>query len=297
VVNVVDGWGCDDDERPTTEEEAVADLKIGGMALRDGVLLQSPDHWAAAVRLPDGSLRVRSGRKPLLPGHDSLGRVPVVRGIARLAESMTVLAPARRSLGRPVLPQEDPAILAATVGSATLGTIVRRRTKSSPLAGELAVAALTLLPALLALRRSELSRFHGAEHKSVAAYESGDDVHGASKEHVRCGSNLIGPLLVTNLAGGLLLRGLRGQRNPLATLAVGLVGVGSAVEIFSWMARHRDHPLARMLLAPGVQVQQIFTTREPSERQLDVAQAALEELLRLEGTTGAAGEAPAAPSS
>jgi uncharacterized protein YqhQ len=261
----------------------VADLQVGGMALRDGVMLQSPGHWAAAVRLPDGSLKVRSGVKPRLPGHEALGRVPVVRGVARLVESMTALAPARRSLGRPVLPHEDPRILAATVGSATLGTLLRVRGKRRPLAGELAIAALSLAPALLALRSSELSRFHGAEHKSVAAFESGDDARGATKEHVRCGSNLIAPLVITNVAGGLVLRGMHGQRNPLATMLVGLVSLGSAVEMFTWMARHRDHPLARLLLTPGLQMQEVFTTREPSEEQLDVAQAALHELLRVSG--------------
>jgi uncharacterized protein YqhQ len=66
-------------------------------------------------------------------------------------------------------------------------------------------------------------------------------------------------------------------------LIAGLVSIGSAVELFAWMARHQGHPLAELLRSPGVQVQKLFTTREPSADQLDVAQAALEELLRLEG--------------
>ena len=263
--------------------DPVSDLQIGGMALRDGVMLQSPTNWAAAVRLPDGSLRVRSGPKPLLPGRGLAGKVPVLRGLARLADNMTALYPARRELGVPVLPQEDPALLAATLGSATLGAVLRRSGKGSPLVRELAIAGLTLAPALLAIRSSELSRFHGAEHKSVAAYESGGDAQGAAKEHDRCGSNLIGPLVATNLAGGLLLRGLGRGRNPLTTLLVGLVSLGSAVEIFAWMSRHRGHPLADLMWAPGLRMQRLVTTREPTSDQLDVAQAAMEELLRLEG--------------
>lgn len=267
----------------------VPDLQVGGMALRDGVMLQSPTNWAAAVRLPDGSLRVRSGAKPLLPGRGVAGRVPVVRGLARLADNMTALYPARRALGVPVLPQEDPTLLAATLGSATMGAVLRRSKRGSPVLRELAIAALTLGPALLVIRNSELSRFHGAEHKSVAAYESGGDLKGAAKEHDRCGSNLIGPLVATNLAGGLLLRGLGRSRNPLTTLFVGLVSLGSAVEIFAWMSRHRGHPLADLMRAPGVRMQSLVTTREPSGEQLDVAQAALEELLRVEGLALPAG--------
>jgi uncharacterized protein YqhQ len=259
----------------------VADIQIGGMALRDGVLLQSASHWAAAVRLPDGSLRIRSGRKPALPGRALAGRVPVARGLVRLAENLTCLMPARTRLGVPVLPQEDPRLLAATIGSATAGALLRRSGKGSPLARELAIAALSLGPALLAIRSSELSRFHGAEHKSVAAYEGGIDAHAADKEHDRCGSNLVGPMLATNLAGGLALRRIGRTRNPLATLLVGLVSLGTAVEIFAWMSRHKGHPLADLMRLPGVRMQKLVTTREPTDDQLDVAQAALEELLRV----------------
>jgi uncharacterized protein YqhQ len=56
------------------ERITVADLRIGGMALRDGVLLQSEDNWAAAVRLPDGSVKVRSGPKSRLPGRGAYHR-------------------------------------------------------------------------------------------------------------------------------------------------------------------------------------------------------------------------------
>ncbi len=124
---------------------------------------------------------------------------------------------------------------------------------------------------------------HGAEHKSVGAYETGTEAAGASKEHARCGSNLVGPLLVTSTLSNVALARLGKDRSPLAVLVAGLVSIGSAVELFAWMARHQGHPLAELLRSPGVQVQKLFTTREPSPDQLDVAQAALEELLRIEG--------------
>jgi uncharacterized protein YqhQ len=261
----------------------MADLVLGGMALRDGVLLQSERHWAAAVRLPDGTLRVRSGPKRRLPGSGTLSRVPVARGVLRLGEAAGVLPALRREMGLPVLPQEDPRLLAAAAGSAAATLLLRRSGKGSPVLRELAVAALTLGPALLAVRDSELSRMHGAEHKSIGAYETGTEADEAAKEHDRCGSNLIGPLLVTNTLGNVVLARFGKQRNPLAVLIAGLVSVGSAVELFAWMARHQGHPLADMLRTPGLQVQKLFTTRDPSPEQLDVAQAALGELLRLEG--------------
>jgi uncharacterized protein YqhQ len=261
----------------------MADLVLGGMALRDGVLLQSERHWAAAVRLPDGTLRVRSGTRRHVPGSGVLAQVPLVRGVLRLGEAASVLPTLRREMGLPVLPQEDPKLLWATFGSAAATLLLRKSGKGSPLLRELAVTALSLGPALLAIRDSELSRMHGAEHKSVGAYESGTEAGEASKEHARCGSNLVGPLLVTSTLGNLVLARVGKDRNPAAVLVAGLVSIGSAVELFSWMARHQGHPLAELLRSPGVQVQKLFTTREPSSDQLDVAQAALEELLRLEG--------------
>ena len=265
----------------------MADLLIGGMALRDGVLLQSQDNWAAAVRLPDGRVKVRSGPKGRLPGRGAFDRVPVVRGLSRLAEATIALPAMRRELGRPVLPQEEPALLAAAVGSAAATVVLRRTMKSAPILRELVVSVLSLVPALVAVRMSELSRFHGAEHKSVTAYETGGDPGTAAKEHDRCGTNLLGPLLLTNLAGGLVLRATRRDTDPLATLLTGVVSLGSAYEIFSWTARHRGNPLADALRYPGLAIQRVFTTREPTDDQLDVAGAALDELLRREGVSPA----------
>lgn len=275
--------------------EASRHVQLGGMALRDGVMLQSERHWAAAVRLPDGSLKVRSGEKALLPGRELLAQIPVARGVVRLGEAIAVLPRLRREIGQPVLPQEDPRLLGTSVLSAVAALVLRRGRSGSPLARELGIAALSLAPALLAIRDSELSRFHGAEHKSVAAFEKGGNAIEAGKEHERCGTNLIAPLLVTSTASNMLLRRWGAERNPLAVLLAGLVSIGSAVELFSWMAQHRGHPLAELLRTPGIEVQRLFTTREPSGEQLDVAEAALRELLRVESVSAPAGEAISRP--
>ena len=263
-------------------------MQLGGMALRDGVLLQSDGYWAAATRQPDGGVKVVSGRKVRLPARETLQQVPVVRGLLRLGEAMAVLPAVRRATGGPVLPQEDPRLLAATAASAVATMLLRTSRRGSPLLRELAVAGVGLAPVLFALRDSRLSRYHGAEHKSVAAYEGGIDAAAADKEHARCGSNLIAPMVVTSVATNLVLRAAGRERQPLATFVAGLVSIGTAMELFAWMSRHQDHPLARTLRRPGIEMQRVFTTSEPSEEQLDVAHLALQELLRLEG------EAPAA---
>jgi uncharacterized protein YqhQ len=262
-------------------------MQLGGMALRDGVLLQSDGHWAAAVREDDGGVRVVSGAKPRLPARDALRQVPVVRGLVRLGEAVAVLPAVRRATGRPVLPQEDPRMLAATAASAVATVALRASRRGSPLLRELAVVGVGVAPVLLALRDSQLSRYHGAEHKSVAAYESGGDAAAADKEHARCGSNLVAPMIVTGLATNLLLRAAGKERQPLATFVAGLLSIGTAMELFAWMSRHQDHPLARTLGRPGIEMQRLFTTSEPTEDQLDVADLALRELLRLEDVPAA----------
>jgi uncharacterized protein YqhQ len=258
-------------------------MQLGGMALRDGVLLQSDGYWAAAVRQDGGGVKVVSGAKVMLPARESLRRVPVVRGVVRLGEALAVLPAVRRKTGAPVLPQEDPKLLAATAASAVATLALRSARWGSPVLRELAVAGVSLAPVLLALRDSRLARYHGAEHKSVAAYESGGDAAAADKEHARCGSNLVAPMLVTTFATNLVLHAAGQERKPAATFVAGLVSIGTAMELFSWMARHQDHPIAKTLGRPGIEMQRLFTTSEPTGDQLDVADMALQELLRLEG--------------
>jgi uncharacterized protein YqhQ len=263
-------------------------MQLGGMALKDGVLLQSDGYWSAAVREEEGCIRVVSGPKVQLPARETLRRLPVVRGLVRIGEALAVLPAVRRATGAPVLPQEDPRLLAATAASAAATVALRASGRGSPFLREVAVAGVSLVPALLALRDSNLSRYHGAEHKSVAAYETGGDPAAADKEHARCGSNLIAPMVVTSLTTNLVLRAAGKERQPVATFLAGLVSIGTAMELFAWMSRHQDHPLARTLGRPGIEMQRLFTTSEPTAEQLDVADMALRELLRLEG------EAPAA---
>ena len=270
-------------------------MQLGGMALRDGVLLLSDRSWAAAVREADGDVRVHSGRRVLLPGRDRMAKVPLVRGMAKLAESMAVLPDVRREVGVPVLPHEDPRILAYATAGSVASTLLRRSKRGSPVLKELMIAAFSLGPAMLAVRDSRLSAFHGAEHKSIAGYETGEDAADSAKEHTRCGTNLLAPLAITSVASNLALRRAGVDRQPLAVLAAGLVSIGGAVEMFSWMARHEGHPLAELLRRPGIQLQRVLTTREPSEDQLDVARAALSELLRLEDDKGQAGSAADGP--
>ncbi len=259
-------------------------LRLGGMALRNGLLVHGPTHWAAAVRDRDGDLRVASGRKPRMQAFDG---VPGLRGVARLAEAMAVIPLVKRTLPQARLPFQDARVIALAAGAATAGTFMRRHSKG--MAGEAAAAGISLAPALLALRGGETAAYHGVEHKAIAAYEEGDaDAADAAKEHDRCGSNLVAPLLAANIAGATLLRKAVERPGPMANAAVAVGSMAAAVEVFAWSERHAETRTARALRRPGFELQRWMGTREPDERQLEVGRAALAEILRVEGATAPA---------
>jgi uncharacterized protein YqhQ len=255
-------------------------LRLGGMALRNGLLVHGPTRWAAAVRDRDGQIRVASDRKPSF-GSRATERVPGLRGVTRLAEAMAVIPLVKRALPEARLPMQDPRTLAAMAAAAAAGQALRSKGPRT-VGREAAVGAISLLPALLALRGSELASYHGAEHKTIGGYEQGEEAVDVHKEHERCGSNLVAPLLASTAAGNVAAR-RAGLRGPLADAAVGLGSIAFAVEVFAWSDRHADTTLARLLRRPGHEIQRIFGTREPSAEQLDVARAALTEILRVEG--------------
>ncbi|MGI8593392.1 MAG: DUF1385 domain-containing protein [Solirubrobacteraceae bacterium] len=254
-------------------------LRLGGMALDNGLLVHGPEHWAAAVRARDGAIRVASGSKPRVRGVE---RVPGARGVARLAEAFAVIPLAKRALPEARLPFQNGGVLAAVAVTVAAGSLLKRRGGTG---GEVAAAALSLLPALVALRGGELAAYHGTEHKVIGAYETESEAQEASKEHERCGSHLVVPMMVSNVAGVALLKRFVQRPGPLAGGVVALASLGAAVEVFVWSERHADTRTARALRRPGFELQRALGTREPTEEQLEVGRAALDEILRVEGVS------------
>jgi len=258
-------------------------LRLGGMALRNGLLVHGPTCWAAAVRTDAGEIKAASGRKPRLRAADA---IPGVRGVARLAEAMAVIPLVKRGLPEAKLPFQDPGVIAVAAGATLGGNVLKRRLRGA--GGEAAAAVVSFMPALFALRGGELAAYHGVEHKAIGAYEENDeDARDATKEHERCGSHLVAPMLVANLAGTLLLRRAITSPGPLANGAVALASSALAVEVFAWSERNSGTSLARALKRPGFEIQRLIGTREPDERQLEVGRAALAEVLSAEQAASA----------
>ena len=146
-----------------------------------------------------------------------------------------------------------------------------------------AAVVVGFMPALFALRGGDLAAYHGVEHKAIGAYEADDpDAADATKEHERCGSHLMAPMLAANLAGTLLLKRAVDRPSPITGGAVALASTAAAIEVFAWTERHADSPVTKALKRPGYELQRVIGTREPSETQLEVGRAALAEILRVE---------------
>jgi len=263
------------------------------MALRNGLLIHGPTHWAAAVRTADGEVRVASARKPEL-APQLAGKLPGLRGPLKLLEAMAVLPLVRRRLPAARLPFEDRRVL-LTIATTLLATsLLRRRLRGSALR-ETAVQIIGAAPAVVALTDRDLAAYHGVEHKAIAAYEQGiEDPATVPKEHDRCGSNLIAPMMLLSVGGTVMLERLVERPSPAARAAVGLGGASLAVEMFAWSDRHHGAPLAEAFHTPGREIQRRLATKEPTPEQLQVGVAALAEILRVEGEATGAGEPPPA---
>ena len=251
-------------------------VRLGGMALANGVLVHGPKAWACAIRTDAGELKVAAARKRLRAAELEQ---PLLRGPARLLETLAVLPEIRRRLPEARLPFQRPGIVVAAVGSATVVRTVRESDRLGPAARELLSGLLSVAPAVLALRSSDLAAYHGAEHISIGSYEHGER---RPREHERCGTHLLGPLLATSAAGNVLAALAPWHLRRAARVGAQLAALAASTEIFGWMVRNPERRLARWLARPGHELQHRLATAEPTPDQVEVAEAALRACLELE---------------
>src|SRR5256714_3688414 len=242
-------------------------VRLGGMALANGVLVHGPNAWACAVRTDDGELKVVARRKRF---SGAKGESPLLRGPAPLADALSIVPQIRRALPGARLPFERRGVLAAMLASAVVVRLVRTSTKLRPAAQELASGLLSVAPAALALRGPDVAAYHGAEHISIGTYEHGER---AEREHERCGSHLLGPLLATTAIGNALAAPAPAHLPTAARLGAQLVAVAASTEIFGWMVRNPDKRLARALAKPGHELQHRVATPQPTPEQIEAAEA------------------------
>src|SRR5437660_8424613 len=109
-------------------------VRLGGMALANGVLVHGPTAWAVAIRDDDGNVKVASAKKRF---RASEVEQPFLRGPAKLLESLAVLPEMRRAMPHARLPFQRPAVLATMLASATIVRVARESRRLAPAAQEL----------------------------------------------------------------------------------------------------------------------------------------------------------------
>jgi uncharacterized protein YqhQ len=287
---------------------------IGGQAVLEGVMMRGPRNWAVAVRKPDGEIaQVARTIDPLMARHAVL-RLPVVRGVVALGESLAIgfralSVSANYAAAEEAEGDEEPAeigrwalffsfavaigfaLMLFKVGPALLASLLPIESGGWFVIVEglirvtVFVTYLTLLSFIPSLRR--VFQYHAAEHKAINAYEAGEEltpevVQRHSLIHPRCGTAFLLWVMVL----GVFVFALFG-RLPWYWLIVSRILLlpliaGIAYELIRFAGKHTDNRVLMTLLAPGLWLQRL-TTREPVLDQLEVSIRALKEVLEKEG--------------
>jgi uncharacterized protein YqhQ len=303
-------------------------LPVGGQAVIEGVMMRSPSRMAVAVRRGDGTLAFlerpfSSVTKRIKP----LGW-PVVRGAVSLFEGLGLGVSAlnfsaeEASRGEAAAPQAKPSLAQQTLQVATLVLsfalgvflfVVLPANVTGALGFHDSVGfglvdggfrlAVFVLYLVLISQWKEMRRvlaYHGAEHKSIHAIESGapltpESVMTFSRLHPRCGTSFLFLVVVVSVVVFSFIGKPRGVGDHLLRIACMPLIAGIAFEFVRLSGRYAGRSVVRWLIWPGLQFQRL-TTREPDAAMCAVAIAALERVRGDETVIAlerAAGTAPA----
>jgi uncharacterized protein YqhQ len=286
---------------------------IGGQAVLEGVMMRSPSKWALAVRKPDGDIAEVTFPIASPMARHRLFRLPVIRGIVALGESLTIGFRALAISANYAAQEEGddgevetelsrgaiifsfaiaigfalmlfkvtPALITNWLPIDTTGIFV---VVEGLIRVTLFITYLGVISLLPDLRR--VFQYHGAEHKAINALEAGEEltperVKTFSLIHPRCGTAfllwvMVIAIFVFAFLGQPSLFWLIASRILLLPVIAGL-----AYELIRFAGKHSNNRVVMTLLAPGLWLQRL-TTREPTPEQLEVSIRALKEVLRLE---------------
>jgi uncharacterized protein YqhQ len=300
---------------------AKRDAPVGGQAVLEGVMMRGVSHWAVAVRTPEGQIEVESERIDPWAMRHRAWRLPVIRGVVALAESMkigfralaisanaqleedeegekeeiggwvwgvTVFVSLLLAVGLFfVVPVGLTSLIKDQLGSPFLFWLIEGIVRTGIFIGYL--WAISKMPDL---RR--VFEYHGAEHKTISCYEAEDELVPSraklySRLHPRCGTSFL--LIVMVLAIFVFAPiGLPAWYWLVASRILGIPLIaGLSYEVIKWAGKHRRKAWVRAVMWPGLMLQNL-TTREPDEEQLAVAIASLNAVLAREDPVEAAGE-------
>jgi uncharacterized protein YqhQ len=300
--------------RPAISKKREDRLRVGGQAVIEGVMMRSPNSMAVAVRRPNGEIVVKRERLDFFSEKKFFSKLPLVRGVINLLSALVLGMKALNFSANQSLEEEQ------EVSSWTMGLtftfalcfgiflfflvplfLTKWLRFTIPMVSTSGIlfnlvdgmirlmiflAYLWAISFFKEVRR--IFEYHGAEHKSIFAFESGellvaDRVRNFSYLHPRCGTSfLLIVMVVSILVFALIPHQLAfGYKVASRVVFIPLIA-GLAYEIIRFADQKRERKSMQYFIKPGLWLQRL-TAREPSEDQIEVALRALHEVLELDG--------------
>ncbi len=287
----------------------MSEFSYGGQAVIEGVMMRGGKSLAIAVRAPSGDIMVHT--EPLTAGiyTKPWGKLPIVRGLGMLWDSLVLGTRALMFSADTALGEEDvsfsgPVVwgtvivsLAFSIGlffllpsaaAKLLDRYIHSAILSSLVEGLIRIGLFIGYLALIG-RWGDIQRvfaYHGAEHKTINAYEGGVPLEPAAVDqystcHTRCGTSFLLIVLVLSILLFAPFRFPQWHWRLLSRLILIPVVAGISYEFIKYAARHQSNRLIRWIIAPGLSLQKL-TTRPPDTKMLEVAIAALQAVLNSE---------------
>ncbi|KXO17229.1 hypothetical protein HMPREF3189_00196 [Clostridiales bacterium KA00134] len=294
---------------------------IGGQALIEGIMMRGPSKISIAVRRPDGEIEVKTEETNSLDKKYKILTLPIIRGAYKLVESMIIGSKAltysasfyddtdkkkENFLDKKFKDKAEKienafalvvsfviAILFFTVLPNFLASMFKNYISSTILLNlfEGLIRILIFLIYLSYTKKiADIKRvymYHGAEHKSIHCYESREDltvdnVMKFPRMHPRCGTSFIFMVLLISI----VVLSFFGWPNPFMRIIIRIIALpliaGISYEVNRIIGRS-DLAIAKTLAYPGILIQKYFTVSEPDREQVEVAIAALKEVLPRDG--------------
>ena len=260
---------------------------IGGQALIEGIMMLGPKKGAIAVRKPSGEIELKIDEKPRLAEKCKFFSLPFIRGIIGLVDSLSRGFAALEYSSSVAMEgaEEEESKFEKWLDEKLGDKIIESNILRNILEGVFRIC-IFLAYMFGVSRMKDMQRvfsYHGAEHKTIFCYEAGkeltvENVKSFSKEHPRCGTSFMFSVMIISI---LVFSVVNWSGNMFVRMAVRLlmlpVVMGISYEVNRLLGRY-DNAFTRFFRAPGVWFQK-FTTFEPDDGMIEVAIAALTEVI------------------
>lgn len=283
---------------------------IGGQAVMEGVMMKNKDHYAVAVRKPDGNIEVKKEEFKGISSKCKLFRVPFIRGIFSFIDSLT-LGMSTLTYSASFYDEEEgtkkteqekkksdtifnvitiiiSVILAVGIFmvvpfylSQLLEKVISSKTLIIFLEGVIRLVIFIIYIALISLMKDikRVYMYHGAEHKCINCIEHGmpltvDNVRISSKEHKRCGTSFMLLVMCISILVLMLVRFDSRILRLIARIVLIPVIAGISFELLR-LAGTKENVFTNIMSKPGLLLQRL-TTKEPDDSMIEVGIASVE---------------------